>query len=144
MDYGMEQLQLDGPALGVSYPESGLRVGRGWIAGARIGDPNNVTPAHQERWARERKIKMDIQDNCRHVWYDRVTKFGPDRVCGGCGLVQPGLQQPEVDELPDPFDGGGSVYVAPPKPDHRHYWVPDWTDGTGDLRCSDCGVLALS
>ena len=140
MDYGMEMLQLDGPAPGVLYPESGLRVGRGWIAGARIGDPRNVTPEHQERWARERKIKMDIQDNCKHVWWDRVTKFGPDRVCGGCGLVQPGLQQQDAGALVDPF--GGAVADSSPRAPVKHNWREDWSDGTGDPRCADCGISA--
>ena len=42
MDSELENLLLDGPAPGMGYAESGLRVGRGWVAGMRLGAPENV------------------------------------------------------------------------------------------------------
>ena len=43
------------------------------------------------------------------------------------------------EDQPDPFSGLGSWYQPPPPPKHKHDWRDDWTDGTGDISCRDCG-----
>lgn len=62
--------------------------------GLRIGNPANITPAHEERWERERQAIRAEQRRCKHVWHQHSWGY---LVCGNCHAKNTMELQMELD-----------------------------------------------